>query len=461
MRNSLKYSAILAIMVLFNQSFQAQTYERVIGGDLEDRVFTVVSAGNGFILGGETSSYELQDKDAFLLKMNESGKMDWFKTYGGYGVENINDITFLPSGGYVAVGESYEGKGKKESTFVLKADAQGNMLWNKKVKEGDREVEGFSIVATPDGGFVIVGSIKTSEMVSNIFAPMKIEKENVYLLKIDQSGNKVWSAALGVDDVGTTSKGRRIITARDGGFLIVGHVHKTTDDKQTDICLLKINQKGKKEWSKIYKSKGQHGETAASIVAAESGGYLISGNTFHSELKRSDLFLLKVSEQGKQEWIRTYGGNGNEIGNGLTKVEGGVLLYGTTRSFSEGLDDGLLVKTNEEGKAYWAKSYGAKGYENITSAIVNEKGYLLAGFTLGFGAKGPDMYVVQTNFKGESNCNSKSISSLQIKNQSNNYEEEEMRLGWNYLPVDNDKSQVDLVKLTTRDHPVSPKHLCD
>ena len=62
--------------------------------------------------------------------------------------------------------------------YLVKADSEGNLLWDKALKGGDW-VEGFSAIQTSDGGYVAIGVSESFEKNTN----------DILLIKTDANGN--------------------------------------------------------------------------------------------------------------------------------------------------------------------------------------------------------------------------------------------------------------------------------
>ena len=107
-------------------------------------------------------------------------------------------------------------------------------------------------------------------------------------------------------------------------------------------------------------------------------------------------------------WNKTYGGISLDWGNSLVKtVDDGYAIAGYTSSYGAGGYDVYLVKTDAGGNLQWNKTYGGTGSDGGGSLIQTpEDGYVIAGWTLSFGAGGVDAYFVEAD----------AIGSLQYQN---------------------------------------------
>jgi alpha-tubulin suppressor-like RCC1 family protein len=84
------------------------------------------TADGGYIVAGEMDTATNGYGDAWLLKLNSTGAVEWEKTYGGSGYDYAQSVSKASDGGYVIAGysDSYGGNG---DAFVLKLDVNGNV----------------------------------------------------------------------------------------------------------------------------------------------------------------------------------------------------------------------------------------------------------------------------------------------------------------------------------------------
>lgn len=115
------------------------------------------------------------------------------------------------------------------------------------------------------------------------------------------------------------------------------------------------------EWIKTFGGSGE--DDALSVVEANDGSYVVFGYTQSTDgdvtdktATDSDYWALKISENGDIIWSKTYGGSGDDRGQKIiTTIDGGYALVGYNRS-----SDGD-VSSNEGLQDYWIVKINASG----------------------------------------------------------------------------------------------------
>ncbi|MBL4736180.1 MAG: hypothetical protein JKY18_12740, partial [Flavobacteriales bacterium] len=128
-------------------------WTRTYGGAPNDGGGTIrVTADSGFIIAGSTSSFGAGSYDAFLLKTDSLGTIDWSKTYGGVEADSWGSVEQTSDGGYILGGSHGVGAFDSEC-LAMKTDMNGDTLWTKAYRIHNRG--GItSMQSTADGGYI-------------------------------------------------------------------------------------------------------------------------------------------------------------------------------------------------------------------------------------------------------------------------------------------------------------------
>ena len=158
-------------------------------------------------------------------------------------------------------------------------------------------------------------------------------------------------------------------------------------------------------WNQTY--GGSNDEYGYSVVETSDGGYTIAGETLSYGAGNTDVWLIKTNATGTVQWNQTYGGT--SLDNGLSVVEtsdGGYIVAGYTVSFGAGGADVWLIKTNATGTAQWNQTYGGPNNDVGWSVVqTGDGGYAIAGRTDSYGAGGRDFWLIKTNATGTAQWN--------------------------------------------------------
>ena len=199
-------------------------------------------------------------------------------------------------------------------------------------------------------------------------------------------------------------QGEDVKQTADGGYAILGTI--TTPENGTDLYLIKTDKYGNKEWSNTL--GGKNNDLGSAFQVTSDGGFVLIGtitDTIPSGSNYTDVFLVKISSSGNEEWSKQIGGTGNQRGNyiQLTSDEG-FIITGSTDAIISGETDVLLLKTNSLGDSLWSKTIGFEGndYGTCVQEDNNNSGYIIIGTTSNSntGQANTNILLVQTNYSG-------------------------------------------------------------
>jgi hypothetical protein len=290
--------------------------------------------------------------DILLVKLNASGSKVWEKTYGGSYNESAYKILKIADGGYVLAGSVSSSDGDIPTSYgghdmlLLKLDANGNKVWSKNY--GGSKHEFFAtLAATADGGYLLTGTTESNDGdVSGSHG-----SDDALVLKLDVNGNKLWSKTFG----GSKGDGSRsIITTKDGGSIIVGYTNSSDGDvsgthgSEDDVWLLKLDNNGQKTWQATL--GGTDSDNGISIAALSDGSYMVLGQTFSNDGDvtenhgNADFWMVKVSSAGKKLWQKTFGSSYEDRSYAFTVTTDGNFLAAGIAFDSNNYGKGWVLK---------------------------------------------------------------------------------------------------------------------
>lgn len=151
-----------------------KTYERA---HTNSSMAFVETDDGGYAIASSTAYFGANGVDAWLIKTDFEGNVQWNKTYGGTEIEHTSALVKTVDNGYLLTGWTTSfGAGERDS-WIVKTDSQGNMQWNKTYGETIDDYF-LSSVQTRDGGY-----IAAKYNINSLW------KRTAWIVKIDASGN--------------------------------------------------------------------------------------------------------------------------------------------------------------------------------------------------------------------------------------------------------------------------------
>ena len=221
-------------------------------------------------------------------------------------------------------------------------------------------------------------------------------RSNAFVLKTGPTGSEQWNRTFG----GKFSDNRAVsvLQTSDGGYLIAGST-STYRDNSPDIWLIKVSPQGQEQWNLTLEGTGY--EEMVFVQQTTDGGYIIIGNTDSYGVGSFDIWFVKIDSNGNMQWNNTFGGIGQDWAHSVRQVPGGYIIAGRTESYGAGYADFWLVKTDTKGEELWNNTYGGYYLDGADSIQqTRDGGYIIAGMTQSFGAGHNDFLLVKTDSNG-------------------------------------------------------------
>uniref|UniRef100_A0A7V5Y0R1 Bulb-type lectin domain-containing protein n=1 Tax=candidate division WOR-3 bacterium TaxID=2052148 RepID=A0A7V5Y0R1_UNCW3 len=306
--------------------------------------------------------------------------LNWERTIGGEAYDEGRKIIPTFDSSYLIVGSTASfGQGLFD-IFLIKINEEGETLWTRTYGGGENDY-GYDIIATPDSHYLVVGSTSSFGQGGG----------DVYLLKIDGNGQIIWQRTYG----GIYSDGGLAITfTYDSCYVISGYTKSFSNNLDSDLYLLKVNQNGELLWERGYGLRGFGlDEFGYCVRQTKDSGFIIVGyGRFPNGHGVDDIWLLKTDSEGETLFTKIFGGELCDYGYFLIPNENNeILLIGYAGSFNY---DVYLIKTDSLGNALWQRNYGGSGYDIGYAGILADNNYLIVGSTESFGQGQNDVYLV-------------------------------------------------------------------
>ncbi|MEO0140483.1 MAG: hypothetical protein ABIM88_02905 [candidate division WOR-3 bacterium] len=290
--------------------------------------------------------------------------------YGGF------SIVQSPDGGFVSVGGRLDPSFADEA-LAFKVNSTGQLVWQRTygpLMDSDEDV--YSVDLTGDGGYVMAG----------MYGPPA--SADALVMKINSTGGLVWAKTFG----GTSDDAAQcIIRTPDGGYAVVAFGMGASS---ADILFLKLNSTGGLTWGKRF--GGPNWDYPNQVIRTSDGGYAIAGYT-NIGVGNDDFLVLKTNSTGGLVWGRTFIGSSIDEASSIVETpDNGYIAVGGSWSFGAGSYDFLVIRLNSSGDLVWARTIGGSGSDWPNSIIpAIDGGYVIAGSTTSYGTGGYDCFVVK------------------------------------------------------------------
>lgn len=377
-------AAVFAAAGCFFPSDPLMTWTKTFGGSSFERAYAIdQTADGGYILAGQTSSFGSGGYDYYIVKLDESGTVEWQKTFGGASAEIARDVQQTADGGYVVVGRSSSFKTGGCDVYIIKLGSDGTKAWEQVYGDSTWN-DPHAVMQTSDGGYIVAGY--TGDIGAGT--------EDVYVMKLDASGEQVWEQTYGGAGTDVANAVRQ---TTDLGYIVAGYT-ASSGAGNWDVYLLKMNSSGTVLWEKTI--GGTDYDAAEAIVQTADGGYIAAGFTESSGSGGSDMYVVKLDSAGTVTWEQVYGGVNDDHLYAVQQTRDNKFVVA---GFSGSADasDLYLAKLDTEGDKVWERSYGGTGDDHAYDIRQTEdRGFVVAGYTHPSDAAASyddDMYVLKLN----------------------------------------------------------------
>lgn len=341
--------------------------------------------------------------DFWVVKVNSAGVLVWENTIGGTSYDEIISLAATPDGGCVLGGRSAsnisgdktENSNGGSDYWVLKINNTGGIEWQNTIG-GSLTDDLHSISPTSDGGYILGGFSESN--ISGDKTENSRGNFDYWVVKLNAAGNIDWQKTLGGSDYDNLWSVKQ---TTDGGYIVGGYSSSNISGDKTenatgyDYWVVKLNSTGGIEWQNTI--GGSSIDYLCSLAQTTDGGYIvggysysdISGDKTQNSFGDGDYWVVKLNSSGTIQWQNTVGGNAQERMTYVAQTpDGGYILGGDSESGisgnktenTNGFFDYWLVKLNATGTIQWQNSIGGNGGDTYPyMALTSDGGYILGG----------------------------------------------------------------------------------
>ena len=378
-----------------------------------------MAASNTSSTGQTALAVRSLSSPAISLSQNSSSNIsgiEWQDLLGGNWGETLSSVKQTPDGGYIGCGAVGSPAGDGDVTayhnavdaWVIKLNSTGAIQWQRSLG-GNNYDQAFSINPTQDGGYILAGLTNSSNS-GNVSRGQG--GYDAWIVKLNSTGAIEWQNVLGgsYDDVAWSIRQ----TTPDEGYIFSGITNATMSKGTGSIDLashpfmgghawvVKLDPTGNVTWQKIFGGNGD--DIANSIEQTSEGGYIFAATTSSNNSGDvgtnsglTDIWVVKLYPSGDIQWKKLFGGTGWDLtspwyDDGIQQTsEGGYIVIGTTTLKSggtsenepyHGAGDLWVIKLDSTGNITWQNPYGGSSTEYGQSIRQTpDNGYIFTGIT--------------------------------------------------------------------------------
>jgi len=270
-------------------------WSKRLGGENDDKVFSIQPTTDGGYIsagytswpgGGDVSGFHAPitptsiTSDAWIVKLNNSGIVQWQKCLGGTNSESAYSIQQTSDGGYIYVGQTNSNDGDVSGNhggtdiWIVKTNNSGNIQWQKCIGGTGNEIANV-VQQTADNGHIIVGQSNSTD--GN--ASGNHGEYDAWIVKLNSTGTIQWQKMLGGSGYDFAYSIKQI---RGNSYIIAGETNSTDGDiignhGGYDAWIVELNSTGSIQWQKCLGGTSTDG--ASTIQQTLDGNYIVAGTT--------------------------------------------------------------------------------------------------------------------------------------------------------------------------------------
>ncbi len=328
------------------------------------------------------------DSNRISLSGDPAARLEWMRAFASRGDDWINDIVPLSDDRFLVVGflnrddsAAPAARNWRALAAVVRGDGSGaadrhyggsgiNAFWSAREGEGERLfLAGFASDGGPRG-------IDALAIVTRADGAVEVER---------RFGGDGYDRFTSVAPAGD-------------GFVFLGHSQLPGEERRrlyavrTDRSLVPV-------WERII--DGTESIGALYIAAAPGGGFIVAGGI--SGGTQSDMLVLKLDDQGREQWRRTIGtAEADDVNHGLVVLaDGRIVVVGYSRSWGARENDILAATLSRVGELLRREMRGGAGDDRpILAKADGQGGVVIVGHTSDGGIGGTDVLLARLDAQG-------------------------------------------------------------
>ncbi|HEX5154116.1 MAG TPA: T9SS type A sorting domain-containing protein [Parafilimonas sp.] len=207
------------------------------GSDYDRATWIKETSDGGYIVIGDTQSNDGDvsgnhgGSDIWIIKLNSGGSIEWQKIIGGSNHDYAGTIEQTSDGGYIVAAEPVSNDGDVRDNhgatdyWIIKLNDSGAVQWQKSLGGSDIDIA-RSIKQTPDDGYIIAGS--TYSFDGDVSGNHGLaDYTDYWIVRLDSNGDFQWQYCLGGSSFDNAFS---LEQTADGGYIVAGESGSTNGD---------------------------------------------------------------------------------------------------------------------------------------------------------------------------------------------------------------------------------------
>ncbi len=370
-----------------------------------------LKVGTDTLTNANTDSLSL-NYDGFTAMFSSAGNVQWAKSFGNIGDDNINGISTDLAGNTYITGNFnsdtvYFDTSKVISDgsinlFIAKLDLFGDVLWAKSAG-GNKEDNSLAIATDSIGNIAITGYFFSNSIAFDNFVLHKKDTtgtdttgyaNDIFTVKYNPRGNVLWAKSAGgsnlyTDDISSNS----VAMSSKGDVYITGYFRYDSlyfdslklysSIESRDIFITKYNSAGRIMWAK--RAGDNLDDEGRGIAVDKLGNVYVAGYYSNDTIAfdsvsltghslDAEIYVVKISPAGTVLWAKSAGSVNGDFCNAVSAFDINK-VYTTGQYYSSSISfDGAVVTNQGIGDVFVARLYpitvGLPTYTDLSAELI-------------------------------------------------------------------------------------------
>lgn len=361
----------------------------------------------GYTTTGLDGNTQTGTEDFFVARYSSSGARLWTRQLGVASQDTeAYSVTTDSLGNVFVAGDASGGLDGNTLTgytdfFVTKYDSSGTKQWTKQLGAASASIHATGVASDSSGNIYVAGSTDNGLDGNTLSGTGNTD---LFFTKYNSSGTKVWTRQMGPTGTNNFTYGMGMAVDPSGNIFIAGYTNTSLDGQTKtglyDLFIVKYDSSGTKLWTRLLGAvsaltytNGVTTDASGNVVVT---GYTTGGVDGNTRMGNQDFFVTKYDTSGNKQWTRQMGVATKNTGAQSVAADtfGNVFVAGYTKGALDGNakvgnQDMILTKYTATGVLQWTKQLGVAAATIFSyGAAIDSSGRLYVSGTTNGGLDG-------------------------------------------------------------------------